>query len=108
MFLNILRVKGGTAGSPAIYFGEQDDSGLFSPTPGIVSVSADGVEVMRFEDTHITAFKPLGFPTHNKASLPSASPAGLQIYVPDDVGGTTMAFSDGTAWRRFSDRNVIS
>ena len=30
------------------------------------------------------------------------------IYVSDEVGGATMAFSDGTNWRRVQDRNVIS
>ena len=49
-----------------------------------------------------------------KASLPSASAWGNStefsslIYVNDDVDGPTIAFSDGTDWRRVQDRNVIS
>ena len=45
-----------------------------------------------------------------KASLPSPSltGAGATIYVTDDVGGATLAFSDGSAWRRVTDRAIIS
>ncbi len=44
-----------------------------------------------------------------KASLPSASEnQTLQIYVTDDIGGPTPAYSDGTAWRRYKDGNIIS
>lgn len=47
-------------------------------------------------------------PSYAKASLPSAAIAGFMIYVTDDVGGAVPAFSDGTNWRRVTDRNVIS
>lgn len=30
------------------------------------------------------------------------------VYVTDDVGGAVPAFSDGTDWRRFTDRAVVS
>jgi hypothetical protein len=44
-----------------------------------------------------------------KAALPSASEnKTLQIYVTDDVGGETPAYSDGTDWRRYKDGNIIS
>lgn len=46
--------------------------------------------------------------SYAKASLPSAATAGQLIYVSDDTGGATPAFSDGTNWRRVADRNVIS
>lgn len=41
--------------------------------------------------------------------VPSAStyPRGV-IYVSNEAGGATLAFSDGTNWRRVQDRNVIS
>lgn len=46
-----------------------------------------------------------------KASLPSAglvnSGSGI-IYVTDDVGGSVIAFSDGTNWRRVTDRAIIA
>ena len=43
------------------------------------------------------------------ASLPSAgSIAGAMVYVSDESGGAVMAFSDGTNWRRVTDRAVVS
>ena len=44
------------------------------------------------------------------AALPSASGngAGAIIYVSDESGGPVMAFSDGTNWRRMTDRVVVS
>lgn len=30
------------------------------------------------------------------------------VYVSDETGGAQMAFSDGTNWRRFTDRTIVS
>jgi hypothetical protein len=45
-----------------------------------------------------------------KASLPSAgaSGAGALLHVPDEAGGAVMAFSDGTNWRRVTDRAIVT
>ncbi|TAK49473.1 MAG: DUF2793 domain-containing protein [Xanthobacteraceae bacterium] len=45
-----------------------------------------------------------------KAALPSASTcgAGAMVYVGDEIGGAVIAFSDGTSWRRVTDRAVVS
>jgi hypothetical protein len=52
---------------------------------------------------------PIGLASYAKASLPTAATfTAHMIYVTDDVGGATPAFSDGTNWRRVADRNVIS
>lgn len=47
--------------------------------------------------------------SHAKAALPAAAtyPRGV-IYVSDETGGATLAFSDGTNWRRCQDRNIVS
>ncbi|MCY0096402.1 DUF2793 domain-containing protein [Hoeflea ulvae] len=43
------------------------------------------------------------------AALPAASAgAGQIIYVPDETGGAVLAFSDGTNWRRSTDRSVVT
>ncbi len=49
-------------------------------------------------------------PPFTVATAPSASEAGegAMIYVTDEAGGAIPAFSDGTDWRRMSDRAVIS
>ena len=60
---------------------------------------------------------PLLIQGYDKAALPTASDwgditagqsfTGL-IFVSDDVGGAVLAFSDGTSWRRVTDRAVIA
>jgi hypothetical protein len=44
------------------------------------------------------------------AGLPSASTtgAGTVIFVSNESGGAVLAFSDGTNWRRVTDRAVVS
>ena len=52
---------------------------------------------------------PVQLPSHTVAALPSASTyvQGM-IYVSDETGGAIPAFSDGTNWRRVTDRAVVS
>lgn len=47
--------------------------------------------------------------SYTVSTVPSAStyPRGV-IYVSNETGGATLAFSDGTNWRRVQDRNVVS
>lgn len=47
--------------------------------------------------------------TYTVATLPSATtyPRGV-IYVSNEAGGATLAFSDSTNWRRVQDRAVVS
>lgn len=48
-------------------------------------------------------------PTFTAADLPSAADwLRCLIYVSDETGGATIAFSDGSQWRRVQDRAVIS
>ena len=42
------------------------------------------------------------------ATLPNATQPGQLIYVTDETGGAVMAFSDGSNWRRITDRAVVS
>ncbi len=46
-------------------------------------------------------------PSYTVATLPAVVEGGL-IYVSDETGGATTAFSDGTNWRRSQDRTVVS
>lgn len=43
-------------------------------------------------------------------TVPSAADrgAGAMIYVSDETSGAVIAFSDGTNWRRVTDRTIIS
>jgi hypothetical protein len=47
-------------------------------------------------------------PSYTVATVPPASPAGMLIYVSDETGGAVPAFSDGSDWRRVTDRAVVS
>ena len=42
------------------------------------------------------------------SSLPNAAQPGQMIYVSNETGGSVMAFSDGSNWRRITDRAVVS
>ena len=48
-------------------------------------------------------------PSYTVSGLPSAAtyPRGL-IYVSNEAGGAVLAFSDGSNWRRVTDRAVVS
>ena len=52
---------------------------------------------------------PVALPSFAKANMPNPAlyPAHW-IFVTDDVGGSTPAFSDGTNFRRVSDRAIIA
>lgn len=56
----------------------------------------------------ISAQAPMYFPSYTVATVPSATIAGGMIYVSDETGGAVMAFSDGTNWRRVTDRAIVS
>ena len=47
--------------------------------------------------------------TYTVATLPAAAtyPRGV-VFVSNEAGGATLAFSDGTDWRRVQDRNVVN
>ncbi|MBK8583275.1 MAG: hypothetical protein IPL86_16100 [Flavobacteriales bacterium] len=57
---------------------------------------------------HAISNSPFRLPTFTAATLPSASTAAALIYVSDESGGAVPAFSDGTNWRRVTDRAIIS
>lgn len=52
---------------------------------------------------------PLGLTSYTVASVPAAADyTNTIIYVSNETGGATIAFSDGTNWRRVQDRAIIS
>jgi hypothetical protein len=62
-----------------------------------------------FSKSAIDASRPIQLVTYTVATVPSAvTNSGKMIYVSDEAGGAIPAFSDGTNWRRVSDRAVIS
>ena len=60
-------------------------------------------------DEQTAPLQPVGLKAYAKAALPDvAKYVNGMIIVTDDVGGRVPAFSDGTNWRRVTDRNIIS
>jgi hypothetical protein len=70
---------------------------------GVQLVGSSNIAVAVLEVTE--TFFP---PSYTVATLPSAGEAGQFVFVADETGGATMAFSDGTDWRRVQDRAVVS
>lgn len=53
--------------------------------------------------------RPWELKSYTVATVPTAATyANNIIYVSDESGGATLAFSDGTNWRRVQDRVIIS
>lgn len=53
--------------------------------------------------------QPQQIPAYTVSTLPTASTwTGFLVYVSNETGGATVAFSDGTYWRRVQDRAVVS
>jgi hypothetical protein len=53
----------------------------------------------------LTAYQ---LPRYTVSTLPSPANPGRLIYVTNETGGAQPAFSDGTNWRRFTDRAIVS
>ncbi|MFC6122147.1 hypothetical protein ACFPZP_13905 [Citrobacter bitternis] len=109
--LNPLLVNSTGLGGQGSISGDTNWGMLLYPADGV----AGHIALCDASDTAVasTFTGRAGFRIYSKSSLPSASlwAAGAMagfIFVSDDVGGFTPAFSDGTNWRRMADRNVIS
>lgn len=51
---------------------------------------------------------PPRLPHYSVNNLPKANVDGMLIYVPDETGGGTVAFSSGGSWLRVQDRSVVA
>lgn len=51
---------------------------------------------------------PLQLASYTVLTLPPATQPGQFIYVSNEAGGAQTAFSDGTNWRRSTDRAIVS
>lgn len=68
-----------------------------------------GASTTRFDQSYWTLISPIALATYTVATVPSAVsfPNGA-IIVSDEIGGRTIATSDGSVWRRVSDGAVVS
>jgi hypothetical protein len=79
-----------------------DDLGLITAT---LTSQADLGEIVTSGVFYPTQ---LVLPSFTVSTLPSATIPAQMIYVSDATGGAITAFSDGTNWRRTSDRSIIN
>lgn len=75
----------------------------YAPVSGVV-VNVAGV-LKRWNGS---AYVPVVLPSYTVAGIPSATVVGQMIYVTDETGGAVPAFSDGTNFRRVTDRAIVS
>lgn len=65
-----------------------------------VGLPLDGTHVMQ---------SPIPLKSYLVVDLPDAAIwEGAVLYVSDETGGAVIAFSDGTNWRRVTDRAIVS
>jgi hypothetical protein len=70
---------------------------------------ASRVNASLAKDGTVGMSAPLPLMAFEVSDLPSAAIwEGAIVYVPDEDGGAVLAFSDGTDWRRSTDRSVVS
>lgn len=91
--------------------GDGTPSSIGFETPnqvGAGSAQQTLTERLGLDDAKAAFSVPVQYPSFAKASLPSASVAGRQIYVTDDVGGAVMAQSNGSVWQRLTDLATVA
>lgn len=86
------------------------DLGIATNGSGNVVIRPGTTATVTCSSTKVTADVPVVLKSYTVAGVPSAATigAGGMIYVTDETGGAIPAFSDGTNWRRVSDRAVIA
>ena len=83
--------------------------GTHATKPNDVEIRAAGTIKARLDDS-ASQFEftvPIFVPSYTVAGVPAATTAGGIIYVSNETGGAVLAFSDGTNWRRVTDRAVL-
>jgi len=96
-------VVSGVLFEPITDYGLIADSANMTIDYGAVTETATNGDFEYLLDT----YGPTG-DSYTVATVPSAAQPGQMIFISNETGGATMAFSDGTNWRRITDRAVIS
>lgn len=78
---------------------------------GLDIITATNTDFADLKARNITATGPVVFPNVTVSGLAAYSGAtytGAMVYVTNELDGPTMAFYDGTNWRRVQDRAIVS
>jgi hypothetical protein len=101
------RAEIGTTGDDKLHIKVSPDGSTWTEALVIDSTGRVGLGLAS-PATKLDVDGPVRVKSYTVAGVPTATPAGQLIYVSNETGGATIAFSDGTAWRRMADRAVIS
>lgn len=97
-------VSGTPVVAPILTVPQYDTVG--SPTPDFNEAIA--LALIRINQSGTSKF-PVQLPHYTVGTLPTASTnTGNLIYVTNEAGGAVPAFSDGSNWRRVTDRAIVS
>ena len=95
--------------SPRFLFREQEDSIITFKALDTYLTALHNRLLTVLSDHSALLDGPMTLGTYTVSTLPSASVLSpALIYVSDEAGGAIPAFSDGSNWRRVSDRAVVS
>lgn len=114
IFGDLIRISAGTAGTPAIIFDASPTTGIYRAAADQIGWSIAGSERLRLTSTGLRVFgelqdsggsnvlidgnRHIRLRSYTMATLPSASPAGQEIYCSNTVAGGDDLVSDGTSW----------
>lgn len=97
------------AGTDNNIFGLVSASATIKEDIGLIIASASAeLDLGGLTGEDITASE-LTLPSYTVSTVPTASASTAQIiFVSDETGGATLAYSDGSNWRRLQDLAIIS
>jgi hypothetical protein len=104
------RAEMGLAGADTFSFKISPDGSAWATAIQIASDGKVGIGGVTSPSVALHAAGPVRVASYTAAALPSASAsgAGAIAYVSNEAGGAVLAFSDGAAWRRVTDRAVVA
>lgn len=94
--------------TPVFTFAGDTSTGLAYQGAGSMRFLNSGTATMGFSSSSVNMLVPMRLTSYTTTTLPAATLAGQMIYVTNESGGAVPAFSDGTNWRRVTDRAIVT
>ena len=101
------RAELGTAGDDKLHVKVSPDGSAWTEAMVIDGTGRIGLGLAN-PSVKLDVDGPVRIRSYTVAGVPAATAVGQLIYVSNEAGGATIAFSDGTSWRRMADRAVIA
>ena len=105
-----LSVSAGTGVVTGVIFQPITDYGLVSDTANMTIDFGSVSDPTSYKTSYEYILETNGIlhESYTVLNLPNPGIPGQMIYVSNESGGSTMAFSDGSSWRRITDRAIVS